>query len=120
MRRLFFVIVLCLFAVPAYADFNIEIQNNTDLVAVYWLYHVDHPFRDEYPAPFNFAGGELQPGKTSELIKKRQPGIYIFKWTVYKDYKVDFEWIEQKNVGPEVEKVIMCIPEGIDLEYWEK
>jgi len=106
-----FCFIICLVAIPVFA-FDIEIQNNTDLTAVYWIYHVDHPFRDEYPAPFNIAGGELRPGKSS-LIENRDPGIYIFKWAIYRDYAIETEGIEQKKVGAAVQKVVLNIPEGI-------
>lgn len=110
-------LIICLVASPAYG-FDIEIRNNTDLKAVYWLYHVDHPFRDEYPAPFNFAGGELRPGKSS-FVENREPGIYIFKWATYEDHVIVREEFYDFKVGAEVEKVTMRIPLGLLLETKE-
>jgi len=60
---------------------EITIKNlDTEGKLIYFLYWVDHPWQNEYPLPFHFAGGELKAEAEITLSHPRPAGEYIIEW----------------------------------------
>ena len=61
MKKMLVIIAIILMPAIAFANFSIQLDNNTGKKMFYLLYWVDHTY--DWPHPFNLAGGELSPQK---------------------------------------------------------
>jgi hypothetical protein len=76
-------LLLCVLVSIATAQIecSITIKNlDTEGKLIYTLFWVDHPWQDEFPFPYNFAGGELEADTEITLESTRLAGEYIITW----------------------------------------
>jgi len=66
-------------------DVSFVLRNNTEYLAIYLVYWIDHTHRDIYPEPWNIAGGELEPGEETMLEYSYPPGTFCVDWRLYRE-----------------------------------
>ena len=80
-------VIFAIFLVPtvAFANFSIQLDNNTGKKMYYALYWIDHVY--DWPYPFNLAGGELKASETIDLRSNYQTGKYYVVWSDSNDWE---------------------------------
>ena len=73
------ILIISLFAVPAQADFKIQVTNPTDSKLLYYIYWVDHDWPNT-PFPASIMGGELEAGKSHDSGYSYKEGTYTVVW----------------------------------------
>lgn len=73
------ILIISLFAVPAQADFTIQVTNPTEKTLVYHIYWVDHDWPNT-PFPASIMGGELEAGKSHDSGYSYKEGTYTVLW----------------------------------------
>ena len=58
-------------------------ENDTEYLAIYLIFWVDHPHRAQYPNPLNIAGGELQPSAVNHIESTYPSGTFEIRWNLY-------------------------------------
>ena len=101
MKKILVIIAIILIPAIAFANFSIQLDNNTGKKMFYLLYWVDHTY--DWPHPFNLAGGELQALKSIDLRSDYQNGKYFVVWSD------NGEWQNKVmlNVNDDVKSVIV-------------
>ena len=84
-------------------NFSISFHNDTNMIACYFLYWVDHDF-DNHPYPANMAGGELAPGQTNVLENKYPCGHWVIRWSGCRSD--DFEVVRELMIDDSVREVL--------------
>jgi hypothetical protein len=85
---LFFLFVGCAFIQPVQqTGFNITFHNDTNKTVIYRLARIDHQFN--YPAPVEFAVGELSAGSTKEINSQYPYGLWSITWT---ECRTEIQW----------------------------
>ena len=79
MKKIFIIIVIILMPAIAFANFTIQLENNTGKKMFYLLFWIDHTF--DWPQPFNLAGGELKASETIDLKSNYVKGNYYVVWS---------------------------------------
>ena len=79
MKKIFVIITIILIPTIAFANFSIQLDNNTGKKMFYLLYWVDHIY--DWPHPFNLAGGELKAAETIDLRSNYRNGKYFVVWS---------------------------------------
>ena len=85
MKKILIIIVIILIPAVAFANFSIQLDNNTGKKMLYMLYWVDHSY--DWPYPFHLAGGELKASETIDLKSNYQNGRYFVVWSDKKDWQ---------------------------------
>jgi hypothetical protein len=97
------IVVLSIILIPtiAFANFSIQLDNNTGKKMFYLLYWVDHTY--DWPHPFNLAGGELQASESIDLRSDYRNGKYFVVWSDNGDWQNKV----MLNVNDDVKSVIV-------------
>ena len=85
MKKILVISVIILISTIAFANFSIQLDNNTGKKMVYALYWVDHIY--DWPHPFNLAGGELKASETIDLKSNYVKGNYYVVWSDDEDWQ---------------------------------
>ena len=85
MKKILFISAIILIPTIAFANFSIQLDNNTGKKMFYALYWIDHIY--DWPHPFNLAGGELKASETIDLRSSYRTGKYYVVWSDNKDWK---------------------------------
>ena len=101
MKKILAIIAIILMPAIAFANFSIQLDNNTAKKMFYLLYWVDHTY--DWPHPFNLAGGELKASETIALKSSYQHGKYFVVW---RD-KGDWQNKVMMNVNNDVKSVVV-------------
>ena len=101
MKKIIVIIAIILMPAVAFANFSIQLDNNTGKKMFYLLYWVDHIY--DWPHPFNLAGGELKASETIDLRSNYRNGKYYVVWSD----NGDWENKVMMNVNDEVKLVIV-------------
>ena len=101
MKKILAIIAIILMPAIAFANFSIQLDNNTAKKMFYLLYWVDHTY--DWPQPFNLAGGELQASESIDLRSNFQNGKYFVVWSD------NWDWQNKVmlNVNDDVKSVIV-------------
>ena len=79
MKKILVIIAIILMPAIAFANFSIQLDNNTGKKMFYLLYWIDHTY--DWPHPFNLAGGELEASETIDLKSSYINGNYYVIWS---------------------------------------
>ena len=79
MKKILVIFAIILMPIIAFANFSIQLDNNTGKKMYYALYWVDHIY--DWPHPFNLAGGELKAAETIDLRSNYRTGKYYVVWS---------------------------------------
>ena len=79
MKENFVIIAIILMPAIAFANFSIQLDNNTGKKMFYLLYWIDHTY--DWPQPFNLAGGELEASESIDLKSSYINGKYYVIWS---------------------------------------
>jgi hypothetical protein len=101
MKKILAIIAIILMPAIAFANFSIQLDNNTAKKMFYLLYWVDHTY--DWPQPFNLAGGELQASESIDLRSNFQNGKYFVVWSDNGDWQNKV----MLNVNDDVKSVIV-------------
>jgi hypothetical protein len=101
MKKIIAIIAIILMPAIAFANFSIQLDNNTGKKMFYLLYWIDHTY--DWPYPFNLAGGELKASETIDLKSSYLTGKYFVIWSD------DGDWQNKviMNVNDDVKAVIV-------------
>ncbi|UCG65961.1 MAG: hypothetical protein JSW12_02615 [Deltaproteobacteria bacterium] len=120
LKTLSFLTVFLLLSLPARSaepQVTINLENTSEYIKVARVYHVDHPYRDTLPGPFEIGGGEIEPGETWALSRKNSPGIYIFCWGISGREHVDRERkCETISIPADISKITVNDEHEVILE----
>jgi hypothetical protein len=101
MKKIFIIIAIILMPAVAFANFSIQLDNDTGKKMFYMLYWVDHTY--DWPHPFHLAGGELMASETIDLKSNYQNGKYFVVWS----NKDNWQNKVMMNVNDDVKSVIV-------------
>ena len=101
MKKILVILAIILMPAIAFANFSIQLDNNTGKKMFYALYWIDHTY--DWPHPFNLAGGELKASETIDLKSKYRNGKYYVVWSD----KGDWQNKVLMNVNDDVKSVIV-------------
>lgn len=101
MKKILVIIAIILMPAIAFANFSIQLDNNTAKKLFYMLYWVDHTY--DWPYPFNLAGGELKASETIDLKSSYINGKYVVVWSDNGDWQNQV----MMNVNDDVKSVIV-------------
>ena len=101
MKKILVIIAIILIPAIAFANFSIQLDNNTAKKMFYLLYWVDHTY--DWPQPFNLAGGELKASESIDLRSNYQNGKYFVVWSD----KDDWQNKVMLNVNNDVKSVVV-------------
>lgn len=101
MKKILVIIAIILIPAIAFANFSIQLDNNTAKKMFYLLYWVDHTY--DWPQPFNLAGGELKASESIDLRSNYQNGKYFVVWSDNEDWQNKV----MLNVNDDVKSVIV-------------
>jgi len=101
MKKILVIIAIILIPTIAFANFSIQLDNNTDKKMFYLLYWVDHTY--DWPHPFNLAGGELKSSESIDLRSDYRNGKYFVVWSDNGDWQNKV----MLNVNDNVKSVIV-------------
>ena len=101
MKKIFVIIAIILMPAVAFANFSIQLDNDTGKKMFYMLYWVDHTY--DWPHPFHLAGGELMASETIDLKSNYQNGKYFVVWS----NKDNWQNKVMMNVNDDVKSVIV-------------
>jgi len=101
MKKILVIIAIILIPVIAFANFSIQLDNNTGKKMFYLLYWVDHTY--DWPQPFNLAGGELMASESIDLRSNYRNGKYFVVWSDNGDWQNKV----MLNVNDDVKSVIV-------------
>jgi hypothetical protein len=101
MKKILVILAIILMPAIAFANFSIQLDNNTGKKMIYALYWIDHIY--DWPHPFNLAGGELKASETIDLKSKYRNGNYYVVWSD----KGDWQNKVLMNVNDDVKSVIV-------------
>ena len=101
MKKILVIIAIILMPALAFANFSIQLDNNTGKKMFYALYWIDHTY--DWPHPFNLAGGELKASETIDLKSTYRNGKYYVVWSD----KGDWQNKVLMNVNNDVKSVIV-------------
>ena len=85
MKKIFVIIANILMPAIGFANFTIQLENNTAKKMFYLLYWIDHSY--DWPHPFNLAGGELKASETIDLKSNYVKGNYYVVWSDDEDWQ---------------------------------
>ena len=85
MKKILVIFAIILVPTVAFANFSIQLDNNTGKKMYYALYWVDHVY--DWPYPFNLAGGELKASETIDLRSSYRTGKYYVVWSDSSDWE---------------------------------
>ena len=101
MKKILVIIAIILIPTIAFANFSIQLDNNTGKKMLYMLYWVDHTY--DWPYPFHLAGGELEASEGIDLKSSYQNGKYFVVWSD----KDDWQNKVMMNVNSDVKLVVV-------------
>ena len=101
MKKILVIIAIILIPAIAFANFSIQLDNNTGKKMLYMLYWVDHTY--DWPYPFHLAGGELKASESIDLKSSYQNGKYFVVWSDNGDWQNKV----MMNVNEDVKSVIV-------------
>ena len=85
MKKILVIIAIILMPTITFANFSIQLDNNTGKKMFYLLYWVDHIY--DWPHPFNLAGGELKASEAIDLRSNYRNGKYYVVWSDNGDWE---------------------------------
>ncbi|MBW2470575.1 MAG: hypothetical protein JRE18_00715 [Deltaproteobacteria bacterium] len=85
MKKILVIFAIILVPTVAFANFSIQLDNNTGKKMYYALYWVDHVY--DWPYPFNLAGGELKASESIDLRSSYRTGKYYVVWSDSNDWE---------------------------------
>jgi hypothetical protein len=87
--------------------FKVEFRNPTDKMVTYVFEWISHPYKRS--VPINIAGGELQPGKSRQLISDYLCGRYQIIW----EYNDKEHW-HAFSQQPQMDRLrILTVPDSL-------
>lgn len=101
MKKILVIIAIILMPAIAFANFSIQLDNNTGKKMFYLLYRIDHSY--DWPHPFNLAGGELKASETIDLKTNYRNGKYYVVWSDNGDWDNKV----MMNVNDDIKSVIV-------------
>ena len=101
MKKILVIFAISVMPVIAFANFSIQLDNNTGKKMFYTLYWIDHNY--DWPHPFNLAGGELKASESIDLQSKYRNGKYYVVWSDRGDWQNKV----MMNVNEDVKTVIV-------------
>jgi hypothetical protein len=101
MKKVIVILSIILIPTVTFANFSIQLDNNTGKKMFYLLYWVDHTY--DWPHPFNLAGGELKASESIDLRSNYRNGRYFVVWSDNRDWQNKV----MLNVNDDVKSVIV-------------